>query len=238
VVNLVEDILFRAKQHNIVLFLKEGKLSYVAEQGGFPADLKTQVGANKDAIIAHLESLQKGDPDEQTAPFSLLTAQELPRFIDTCEDAYPLTALQSGMVFHSQLEDFNGMYHDFSTEQLKFPWFEQHFATALKHCVGAHPVLRTGYDFSADRPIQFVRKQMALPLVVEDICDKSEDEQTRYLADWRETRKTHVFDWAQGALWQINIFLLSADSFEFTLSFHHSVLDGWSRSVLTTELYD
>ncbi|WP_152960845.1 AMP-binding protein, partial [Pseudoalteromonas sp. P1-9] len=33
------------------------------------------------------------------------------------------------------------------------------------------------------------------------------------------------------------IFLRSDESFEFIISFHHSILDGWSRVSLTTELY-
>ncbi|WP_152960874.1 condensation domain-containing protein, partial [Pseudoalteromonas sp. P1-9] len=72
------------------------------------------------------------------------------------------------------------------------------------------------------------------PLMVEDIRDKSEAEQDAYLAQWQESRKTHVFDWEQGPLYQVAIFLRSDESFEFIISFHHSILDGWSRVSLTT----
>ncbi|KAB8192907.1 AMP-binding protein, partial [Lysobacter maris] len=37
---------------------------------------------------------------------------------------------------------------------------------------------------------------------------------------------------------QIHVFLRSADSFQFVISFHHAVLDGWSRAALTTVLYN
>jgi hypothetical protein len=63
---------------------------------------------------------------------------------DDIEDAYPLSALQAGMVFHTQLEQFSGLYHDIVTRRLRSPWQPQHFATALVACIAEHPVLRTG----------------------------------------------------------------------------------------------
>src|ERR1044072_909586 len=53
-----------------------------------------------------------------------------------------------------------------------------------------------------------------------------------------ERHKRHVFDWERGPLFHVNIFLRTDDSIQFILSFHHAILDGWSRAVFTTELYN
>src|SRR5262249_30723479 len=45
-------------------------------------------------------------------PFALLTDEERGELGDEYEDAYPMSALQTGMVFHTQLEQFSGTYHD------------------------------------------------------------------------------------------------------------------------------
>lgn len=233
-VNLVESILLLTEQHNIVLYVKEGKLAFVAEQGGFPSELKQQVGQNKDAIVAYLQ--RQAETPQNTA-FVLLDDTQARFYREDTVDAYPLTALQSGMVFHSQLSDFNGVYHDFATERLKCEWHQGHFEMALTQCIEAHPILRTGYDLSTEQQIQFVRKKIDLSLLVEDLIGMSEQSQDLHIGRWMEQRKKYVFDWANQPLWQINIFLLSSDSFEFVISFHHSILDGWSRTVLTKELY-
>jgi hypothetical protein len=47
-----------------------------------------------------------------------------------------------------------------------------------------------------------------------------------------------VFDWERGPLFHVDIFRRTEESFQFVLSFHHAMLDGWSRAVLTTELYN
>ena len=101
-----------------------------------------------------------------------------------------------------------------------------------------HPVLRTGFLLDRERPLQVVHRSIELPLEVADLRGQSAEEQEQYLAEWMERHKRHVFDWERGPLFQVHIFLRTDDSFQFVLSFHHSVLDGWSRAVLTTELYN
>jgi amino acid adenylation domain-containing protein len=149
-----------------------------------------------------------------------------------------MSALQSGMVFHTQLEGFTGVYHDIMSEHVKCLWDEERFAQALASCVEGHPVLRTGFLLNGERPLQVVHRRIELPLEVADLRGLSAEEQEVYLSEWTERRKRHVFDWERGPLFHIDIFLRTDDSFQFVISFHHSVLDGWSRAVFTTQLYN
>ncbi len=173
-------------------------------------------------------------------PFALLTAAERAELADSYiyEDAYPMSTLQTGMVFHTQLEQFSGVYHDIVVEHVKCAWDQVSFEQALAACVAEHPVLRTVFRLDGERPLQLVRRAVELPLEVVDLRAQVEAEAEQYVQDWVEARKRHVFDWEQGPLWQLNIFLRTEESFQFVLSFHHAVLDGWSRAVLTTELYN
>ena len=123
-------------------------------------------------------------------------------------------------------------------EHVRCPWDEERFARALAACIAEHPLLRTGFLLDRERPLQVVHRSVELPLEVEDLRGQSAEEQEQYLAEWMEQHKRHVFDWERGPLFQVHIFLRTDESFQFVLSFHHSVLDGWSRAVLTTELYN
>jgi aryl carrier-like protein len=180
------------------------------------------------------------EEDAALEPFALLTDSERAELGDDYdaiyEDAYPMSTLQTGMVFHTQLEQFSGVYHDIIAQHVKCPWEQHKFEQALATCAEEHPVLRTVFRLAGERPLQLVRRAVDLPLEVVDLREHVDAEQ--YVKDWIEQRKRHVFDWEQGPLWQLNIFLRTEESFEFVISFHHAVLDGWSRAVLTTELYN
>ena len=153
------------------------------------------------------------------------------------EDVYPMSALQAGMVFHTELEQFSGIYHDIMAEHVKYRLGAGCFKQALEACIEENPILRTGFRLEGERPLQVVHREMELPLEVEDLREMSEEEQQRYMGEWRERRKRQVFDWKRGPLFHIHIFLRTRKSFEFVMSFHHAVLDGWSRAALTTVLY-
>ncbi|NQZ11450.1 MAG: amino acid adenylation domain-containing protein, partial [Algicola sp.] len=200
------------------------------------AQLSAYIGANQD-------NQDNQDSVATVAAFELLTEHERALILDgdiddNVEDAYPLSTLQAGMVFHTQFAGFNGVYHDINAEHIGCPWDQPLFAQALTDCMAAHPILRSRYQLSGTRALQLVYRQVALPLVVEDICQMDEDAQQHYLQQWQQNHQCHEFDWVQGPLFQVNIFRRTEKSFAFALSFHHSLLDGWSRASLTTTLYN
>ena len=180
-----------------------------------------------------------GEERPRLERFGLLTEAERERLAQRgeYEDAYPMSVLQTGMVFHTQLEQFSGIYHDIVSEHVRCPWDRGSFERALAACMEEQPVLRTGFLLDGERPLQVVHRRMELPLEVEDVRGVREEEQRAGIEQWREERKRHVFDWERGPLFHIHIYLRTEESIEFVLSFHHAVLDGWSRAAFTTELY-
>src|SRR6185369_5745115 len=224
----VQQIINEANASGIVLYIKDGQLAFIAEHGSFPSDLKAKISKHKNDILIALLATEEAASEKAIAPFALLTDSERATlgdgYEDVYEDVYPMSALQTGMVFHTQLEQFSGVYHDIVAEHVKCPWDQQSFARALATCVEEHPVLRTSFRLDGERPLQLVRRAIELPLEVEDLRDHVDAEQ--YVKDWIEARKRHVFDWEHGPLWQLNIFLRTTESIQFVISFHHAVLDG------------
>ena len=192
--------------------------------------------------VEHLAAQAGVSAPVATAPalqaFGLLTDEEKSGLTEAYEDAYPMSALQAGMVFHTQLEKFSGIYHDIMAEHVRCPWDRERFGQALAACIEEYPVLRTGFRLDGARPLQHVHRRIEPPLEVEDLRDRSAEEQDRCLAEWMEERRRHVFDWERGPLFQVSIFRRTDESFEFALSFHHAVFDGWSRAAFTTLLYN
>ena len=188
-----------------------------------------QQAAHAQAIVAR--------PADLRVPFDMLGADERAAYDDAFEDAYPMSALQLGMVFHSQLERSSGVYHDVFSELVSAPWDPSHFEAALASCIGEHPVLRTGFRLEGERPLQHVFAEMAVPLEVVDLRADSPQDQDDYLAKWLEQCRDQAFDWSRGPLLHCHVFRRTDDCFECAIRFHHSILDGWSHAALRMSLY-
>ncbi|SEH02588.1 amino acid adenylation domain-containing protein [Nonomuraea solani] len=151
------------------------------------------------------------------------------------EDAYPLAALQAGMLYHSAYEPDSATYHDLTTITLRGRFDAGAFEAALAEVTARHPVLRTSIDLTGfSEPLQLVHRAATLPLEVTDLS--GDPAAAHRLAAWSEAEKRRPFDWASPPLARAHVHVLSGELFAFSLSFHHAILDGWSVASLVTEL--
>ncbi len=157
------------------------------------------------------------------------------------EDAYPLAALQAGMLYHSELEPDSPTYHDLMTITLRGALDVPALTGALAGVAAGHPVLRTSFDLTGfSEPLQLVHDTATIPLEVADLRSDGDgpdgDGPRERLAAWREAEKHTGFDWSSPPLLRAYAHVLDDDEFALSLSFHHAVLDGWSVAALVTEL--
>ena len=79
------------------------------------------------------------------------------------EDIYPLTPLQSGMLFHSLMAPGSGVYVNQVTCTLPADLDSGRFRRAWEGLVQRHGVLRTAFLWDGlDEPLQVLRKQVSL----------------------------------------------------------------------------
>ena len=178
-------------------------------------------------------------PVAETAPFSLISEADRAALPAGVVDAYPLTALQAGMLFHSELDPEAGLYHDIFSFHLRMPFDGEALQAALQQLIDLHPVLRTSFNLSDfSEPLQLVHQEVAVPLRIGDLRRLSPTEQEEYLAQWLAAEKRHRFDWRNAPLLRFQIERRSEESFQFSFSFHHAILDGWSVATMLTELFN
>jgi amino acid adenylation domain-containing protein len=152
-------------------------------------------------------------------------------------DGYPLTALQQGMLFHSEFEAGSGTYHDVLTVTLDSTPATAPLRTALGDLTARHAVLRTSFDLTGfDEPVQLVHHRATVPLVEHDLSALDADTARARLLDWRTAETTAAFDWTRPPLLRVFLHRLPDGLGALTLSFHHAILDGWSVASLLTEL--
>ncbi|WP_285404976.1 non-ribosomal peptide synthetase [Luteibacter sp. ME-Dv--P-043b] len=188
-------------------------------------------------LAAHVVRQERPAGADDIGPFALLTLDEADEFATLYEDAYPMSLLQEGMIFHSHIENFNGIYHDLMSDCIRAAWREDLFLRSVENRFRQNPLLRTGFRLGGKRPIQFVRKPRAVQLGIDDLRSLPKDEQDAHVRGWMEQRKRHTFDWQSEDLLAFHVFLREDEMFECMISFHHSILDGWSVACLKSDLY-
>jgi len=170
--------------------------------------------------------------------FELISDEDVSKIPSNIEDAYPISALQTGMLFHSIWSTSSESFHDILSLHIKEKLDETSFKKAVNIMVSKHPVLRTTFDFiNFSKPLQLVHFNAKAPIYIEKITGLTQEEQDAYLEKWRSKQKDEGFDWSKPPLLRVFIHYRSDDAFQLSLIFHHSILDGWSVSSLLTELF-
>ncbi len=181
---------------------------------------------------------EAGPAGPAAAPFSFVSAADRERLPHGIEDAYPLTRLQAGMLFHSDYSPESSVYHDVLTHHLQAPFHAAALREALARMTARHPVLRTSFDLASfSEPLQLVHREVKADVVIDDLRHLDPGRQEELLTAWLEEERAQPFDWSRAPLLRIFVHCRSEETFQLTLSFHHAILDGWSLASLLTGLF-
>ena len=171
------------------------------------------------------------------APFSLLSATDLPQLPSDLEDAYPLARLQAGMFFHAEFEPDSAIFHDIFCVHLCLPFEWQALNDVLQCVVQQHPILRTSFHSEGlSEPLQFVHQFSTLPLTVDDLTGMSAEQQGAAASAWLELEKQCPFDITKAPLARLHVHHFSQTELRLNVSCHHAILDGWSFASFLAEL--
>ncbi|MFE3648649.1 amino acid adenylation domain-containing protein [Streptomyces sp. NPDC059152] len=186
---------------------------------------------------------QPAEPDRQTTgrAFALsgLDAAGIARLSAAgapAEDAYPLTPMQSGLLFHNLMDTERGLYVEqfrFVLDDIRAP---ELLADAWQRVVDRTPMLRTDLFWTGlDEPLQVVRSAARIPVAHLDWTALDETGRraalTRYLAEDR----ARGLDLHRAPLMRLALARLGADRVQLVWTFHHLLLDGWSALQVLAE---
>ncbi|MEW5928283.1 MAG: amino acid adenylation domain-containing protein [Gemmatimonadota bacterium] len=170
-------------------------------------------------------------------PFRLVGAADRAALPADVVDAYPLTRLQLGMLFHSSASPSGAVYHDIFGWHVGAPLDEAAFRAAVAEAAARHPVLRTSFELAGHaEPLALVHAAAEVPVEVEDVSALPPAGQEEAVAAWMEAEKGRGFDWEAAPLLRFHLLRRGEDGFQLVVSFHHAILDGWSVAALLTEL--
>lgn len=167
-----------------------------------------------------------------------LTAKKRGLATDNWTAAFPMSAIQKGMVFHNMME--KGAYIISHNEQFIDKDFDiSLFKKVLSDLIEKHEILRTSFYITEfQREIQIVHNTIDLNdhFNYLDCRNLTEADQKIDLNELMFKKINNGFDLDKPGLWQIYCVQLSDDKFILMFIMHHAIIDGWSYFSLVTEL--
>ncbi|BAN48012.1 non-ribosomal peptide synthase/polyketide synthase [Metapseudomonas resinovorans] len=189
------------------------------------------------ALIAHCQEAGAGGVTPADFPLARIDQAQLdalPLPPTRIEDLYPLSPMQSGLLFHSLYEPRAGAYVNQLSVEVRGLDAER-LAQAWQAALDAHPILRSGFHWpqGASAPLQLVERGLRLPLQVLDW--RARADQADALAALGEAERLG-FDPARPPLLRLALVRLDDARWQLIYTHHHLLLDGWSNSLLLGEV--
>ncbi|MDR0268868.1 MAG: amino acid adenylation domain-containing protein [Paenibacillus sp.] len=186
--------------------------------------------------LAKKLTLAEQGAEEVTVPFQLVNESDRRQIGAEIEDAWPLAALQSGMIYHSMLHEESPVYHDIFAYDIEAPVQVELIIKALRAVVANRPQLRSAFDLEGfSKPLQLIYSKLEPPVRMVDIRHLAVSEQDEAIDGWIEGEKRQGFIFAQAPLFRVQIHIRSEYGFNLGLSFHHAILDGWSVALVLSD---
>ncbi len=152
------------------------------------------------------------------------------------EDLYPLTPLQSGMVFHSLMAPDSGVYVNQVTCTLPEDLDARLFRQAWERLLARHTILRTAFLWEGlDEPLQAVRRSCAPSWRELDWRGLPAEERRHRFEELRRDERHAPIPLDRAPLVRFVLVRLDGELC-FVWTFHHLLLDGWSLPLLVQEL--
>ncbi len=211
----------------------------LARQRGI--ELSLQQIAHSPTVAELVRKIRFRDTGEDeaapTEPFSLLSEADRAKLPDDVVDAYPLTRLQAGMIYHIEEKPDAPVFHSINSYHLRLPWDFAAFQKAVTDATARHPNLRTSFDMASySEPLQLVHREPFFPVGAADLRHLDAQSQEKAMQEFWDQELVTPFDLARAPQLRFHLHRRSEATFQFTLTENHAVIDGWSLHTLYSEI--
>ena len=215
------EIISALKKHNVVPRLTGDQLRLVGETGGLPGELIEQIKDRKEELSAFLRTAMDRSAFTPIPPIRQ-------------QENYPASNGQQSIWILSQLEGGSAAYLIVRSFHLKGKVIRENLEKAFQSAIQRHESLRTVF-----REINGELRQTILdllPFEIEFLDISGFDDSKGYLRDEVERSAHWRFNLEKGPLIRVRLFQLAADEYAMIFGVHHIVSDGWSISILVSEI--
>ncbi len=202
--------------------------------------LEALVGKGTPAVAELAAARPPPVEESKVAPDVALNAalrQRLEAAYPDLEDVYPLAPLQQRMLVQAVVSAASAEYVEQLSATLEGPLDRARFDASWEALAARHAVLRTSFVWEdLAEPLQVVSARGSIAVEHVDWTglgpEAQADAQERLLAADRR----RGFDLGRGPLMRVHLAKLGKDRAWLVCTFHHCILDGWSFTLLLSEL--
>ena len=154
------------------------------------------------------------------------------------EDAYPLSPLQQGMLFHSISAPGSGVYLEQLATTIANKGFSlDAFKQSWRRILARHNAFRSAFVWQdLKQPLQVVRKELELPWQIFDWRDHDTATRQSMLAEFKHNDQHADFTLNHAPLMRMALVCVDNDSWIWIWTRHHLIADGWSTNHVLGEL--
>jgi hypothetical protein len=155
---------------------------------------------------------------------------------ENIQDIYEVSPVQQGLLFHSLYASELALYLTQLGFIMRGALDVVAFERAWQQVVARHTVLRTSFYWEEiDKPLQVVYRNVKVPLEQQDWRGIEPVEQHERLNSFLKCDRNRGFDLSQVPLIRLTLIQLDNHSYQFLLSAHMIILDGWSLPLIIQE---
>uniref|UniRef100_UPI00105E2CF5 non-ribosomal peptide synthetase n=1 Tax=Paraburkholderia flava TaxID=2547393 RepID=UPI00105E2CF5 len=190
-------------------------------------------------LIDHCTSGETGASGATPSDFELaaLTQPELdalPLALHDVAEIYPLSPMQSGMLFHTLYSPGRSVYLNQLRADIDGLDIER-FRAAWVEVAARHDILRTAFVPQGEGWLQWVARSVDVPFVEHDWRDRNAAAHNA-LDDLANHELAEGFDVTRAPLQRIVLIRTGEQRHHFVWTHHHVLMDGWSVSQLLSEV--
>lgn len=158
---------------------------------------------------------------------------------DNLQDLYPLSPMQQGMLFHSQLGREQGAYTIQLSSRMQGDFSPEIFKRAWQHLLERHPSLRAVIvNIPGSDPLQGIVSSATLPWLSQDWRTLGPAEQQNSWIALLESDRKQGFDAETCPLMRCTLVQQDDATWRFLWSHHHLLTDGWCLPILMREVLE
>ncbi|HEY2194794.1 MAG TPA: non-ribosomal peptide synthase/polyketide synthase, partial [Actinomycetospora sp.] len=194
--------------------------------------LAEQLLAALRGVVEHCSQPSAGGRTPSDYPLACLDQSTVDLLVGdgrAVEDIYPLTPMQTGILFHGLSQGDQGVYFQQATFVLDGVRDPRMLGAAWQQVVNRTPVLRSRVVWEGvGQPLQVVHRTVDMPLRYLDWTRLSEDVRRDQLMRLLAEDRAAGLDLGAVPLLRLVVARLSDTEVQVVWTFHHVLLDGWS----------
>jgi amino acid adenylation domain-containing protein len=220
----IEELIALLRKNNIQIFLQDGNLRLVYDDGQLTDDLLLQLRQQKSELIAFLESV--GNREEHVSIPLLASAAY-----------YPLSSSQKRLWILSQFVEASVAYNMPFSMELDGDYRLEYFEQTISALIERHEILRTTFKLHEDGEVyQYVTPHSAFEFKIRDYDFMGDATAYQKATAIIQEDSYEPFDLESGPLFRFFFFRVDDARCIIYYNLHHIISDGWSMGVLSRDV--